>query len=274
MNPCAHTMGTPDIDVFGAAGQFAAIGFRSMEIICASDYRCAIRSDWPADQTGQLKRHLASLNMSVACLTPYLRDICSLDREKYDRCMNEAKRVIQLAHTLETVGIRMLAGSEEHPTDEEGAICHLAEALGELCKFAEPYGVELWVENHMGTLACSAAATKRIVAQTGASNIGIVYDQANLTQLHAETYEEAIRIQAPYIRHVHVKDASWQPQGRIAKLLGEGQMPWEPIVGLLKEIGYDGCLCHEYERRWYPGDLPGADEGMAKGFRYLSDLIR
>jgi sugar phosphate isomerase/epimerase len=270
--PCAHTMGTPEYDVFRAAEVFASIGFSAIEIICTAEYKCAVERSWTPDLRKQLRHHLVKLNMTAASLTPYLKMINSLDSAARFKCMEEAKEVVHLAHDLQCKGIRMLAGVEVSPKDEPLAASLLVEALGELGEFANPYGVELWVENHMDSLATSAASTVRIVEQINLPNVGIVYDPANLIETGGEPSLDALHKQAPYIRHVHVKDAVWSVSRREAKLLGVGMLDWTEIINRLSEIGFDGYLCHEYERRWAP-ELPPAEIGMAKGYQYIKQVM-
>ncbi len=76
----------------------------------------------------------------------------------------------------------------------------------QLGPMAVDHGVILCVENHFGTVTVSAADTVAIVEEVDSPGVGILYDQANLTFTHREDYPEAIRLQAPWIRHVHVKD--------------------------------------------------------------------
>jgi sugar phosphate isomerase/epimerase len=266
-------MGTPDADVFRAAEIFADIGFPGIEILCTNEYKCSVDIGWSSQARRQLRDHLAGLTMKTVCLTPYLKPINAFDAEVRKACMEEGREVIRLAHDLECSGIRILAGMDVDTDQELQAVSILVQSLGELAAFAEPYGVELWVENHMNSLAYSAAATVRIVEQVNLPNVGIVYDQANLIEMEAEPWEEALRLQAPYIRHVHMKDAVWEPSGRQAKLLGQGQVPWLEISEAINKSGYKGHLCHEYERRWYPNELPIAEIGMAQGYSYMESLI-
>lgn len=273
MKPCAHTMGTPDVDVFRAAEIFADIGFPAIEIICTNEYKCSVHIGWSSQSRRQLRDHLAGLTMKSVCLTPYLKTINSFDAELRKACMEEGREVVRLAHDLECGGVRILAGMDVDADREMQAVSILVESLGELAAFADSYGVELWVENHMNSLAYSAAATLRIVEQVNAPNVGIVYDQANLIEMEAEPWEDALSLQAPYIRHVHIKDAVWEPRGRQAKLLGQGQVPWPEICEALNESGYKGYFCHEYERRWSPKELPIAEIGMAQGYTYIKSLI-
>jgi sugar phosphate isomerase/epimerase len=58
-----------------------------------------------------------------------------------------------------------------------------------------------------------------------------------------------------------------------SKIPGEGIIPWPGIIKKLKEMGFTGYLSLEYERRWYPQDLPPANEGMKKGLNYIRSII-
>jgi sugar phosphate isomerase/epimerase len=60
----------------------------------------------------------------------------------------------------------------------------------------------------------------------------------------------------------------------ISRVLGEGILPWEKIIALLKRSGYDGWLSLEYERRWYPDLLPPAEIGMKAGADLLRRILR
>jgi sugar phosphate isomerase/epimerase len=268
-------MGTPESDVFQAAELLSRIGYDGIEIICASDYNCAIHVGWSEEELNRLRLHLERIQLKVACVTPYLYQINAADPDARHACLQQAEHIIRMASLLQARGIRILAGTGVKG-DRTEAEAILVDSLQRLSSFAEPYGVELWLENHNGSLADSAAATADLVKRVERPNVGIVYDQTNLTELHAEETELALQLQLPYIRHVHAKAKAWSDRGSKATLFGEGQVnvQWEPIIRRLQDAGYDGYVCYEYERRWAPDLLPLADTGMAHGFQYLSRLIR
>ncbi|MHA6626262.1 TIM barrel protein [Pseudonocardia sichuanensis] len=56
------------------------------------------------------------------------------------------------------------------------------------------------------TMTQTAADTARLVSEVGHPSVGVLYDQANLTFTHDETWQEAFAVQGELVRHVHVKD--------------------------------------------------------------------
>jgi sugar phosphate isomerase/epimerase len=135
-------------------------------------------------------------------------------------------------------------------------------------------------------MTVSAAETVALVKEIDSESVGILYDQANLTFTHREAYEEAIRVQADWIRHVHVKDlefihpdralktaqvASIDKSERIhaSRIIGDGILDWNAIVTALAASGYDGSYSLEYEYRWNPEDLPEPAVGFPESTRRL-----
>ena len=102
---------------------------------------------------------------------------------------------------------------------------------------------------------------------------------------------EALRLLEGLIAMVHVKDLVYkegatggftsskvvtvdESERRVSsRIPGEGIIPWPEILPALAARGFDGWLSLEYERRWYPHDLPPAGEGMRRGFEYLQKLL-
>ena len=52
-----------------------------------------------------------------------------------------------------------------------------------------------------------------------------------------------------------------------------GDLPLEELCRSMREIGYDGWISLEYERRWQRVDLPDASEGMPKGANYIRGIL-
>ncbi|MBQ7649731.1 MAG: hypothetical protein IJS15_02165, partial [Victivallales bacterium] len=70
----------------------------------------------------------------------------------------------------------------------------------------------------------------------------------------------------------HIKD--WTLESRIplkktSCLMGEGTVRWPEALKALKEIGYTGYVSDEYEKYWYPDDLPEPEIGMKHNLDYV-----
>jgi L-ribulose-5-phosphate 3-epimerase len=80
--------------------------------------------------------------------------------------------------------------------------------------------------------------------------IGVNFDPANMILYDKGEPVEAVRILAPWIKHIHIKDAvrtsrpgTWGTE----VLWGEGQVGPKIFLNVLEEIGYDGVLAIERE---------------------------
>jgi sugar phosphate isomerase/epimerase len=176
--------------------------------------------------------------------------------------------------------------ADEPAADVPRLWARLVASLRRLGPIALDHGVVLCIENHFGTMTVSAADTLALVEEVDSPGVGILYDQANLAFTHREPYDEAIRLQAPWIRHVHVKDLEFIHPDRILKtnqvasidkserihasrMIGDGILDWKAIVEALRAVGYDGSYSLEYEYRWNPEDLPAPEVGFPESARRL-----
>jgi L-ribulose-5-phosphate 3-epimerase len=80
--------------------------------------------------------------------------------------------------------------------------------------------------------------------------VGVNFDPANMILYDKGQPVEAVRILAPWIRHIHIKDAirtsrpgTWGEEVP----WGDGQVRPEQFLNVLEEIGYDGVLAIERE---------------------------
>lgn len=264
-----HTMGTPELTPAAAIDLFARLELDGVELICTDGYQCGVALQTPEGELQALRRRAADQGLAIAGLVPYMKDMNSADGAARRRSIAEAKGAVDIAVKLGCPAVRILAGHEVPAAERDAALRRLAEALREIGEHARPAGVRLAIENHMDTMATSAAATMEIVRAVDLPNVGVLYDQGNLTHLGQEEYGPAIDLQWPHIHHVHAKDMLWLGSERRAAVMGDGIVPWPQIVRRLTALGYDGYYSLEYERRWSPDQLPPAEVGMRRGAELL-----
>ncbi|WP_136610721.1 sugar phosphate isomerase/epimerase family protein [Sinomonas albida] len=281
MRLAGHTLGTPEQTVPEALALFADAGLDAAEVIYQDGYRSALplRDRRSAEEA---RRASEDLGIPIIGLTPYATGINALEEGKWRTAVDEFRGAIEIAQAVGADRVRVYAGSW-HPGDREQAAHwdRLVAALGTLAPEAAGAGVRLCVENHFGTMTQSAAETARLVREVDHEAVRVLYDQANLTFTHDETYQEALRIQGDLIGHVHVKDlvftdpdAPFQASetARVAaseravrsRVVGDGVLPWAGILSSLAALGYDDVLSLEYEYRWHPQDLPEPAVGFAR----------
>lgn len=293
MKIAGHTMGTPEYTLPEAIRFFSSIGLDGIEIIVQTDgYKCAIDLNANASEIVAVKSLLRENNLDAACLTPYLNLFNSVDETERKTECERLRKVILLAEALDAPSIRIYGGKfvtgEKDPGDFK--IAQFVKSMRECGEFAKAHNVKLCMENHFGTMTTTAAKSAEIANLIDHPNVGILYDQANIAFFPAEEFEEAIRLQAGRIFHVHVKDLVYREvAGQLvcsevshikesertvsSRIPGEGILDWPSILGSLKKSGYDGWLSLEYERRWQTIDLPHASEGMPRAFRYIREIL-
>ena len=73
----------------------------------------------------------------------------------------------------------------------------------------------------------------------------------------------------PYLRHVHVKDSSrYSGEGFDIILPGQGTVPIREALSLLKDCGYEGYLCFEWEKHWHP-EIQEAELALPEYVNYM-----
>ena len=130
---------------------------------------------------------------------------------------------------------------------------------------AASYGVTLLFETH-DDFSTSAALLPLLEAV--GSRAGVIWDI-----LHPYRFGEPMEITCqnllPYLRHVHVKDSSrYSGEGFNIILPGQGTVPIREALSLLKDCGYEGYLCFEWEKHWHP-EIQEAELALPEYVNYM-----
>ena len=269
MRIAGHTMGTPESTLMEAIDLFAALGLDGIEIICADDYRCGINLTTLPAELLRIKRRAHEAGLQIVGIVPYTKDMNHAAAAARAQAVADLERAVDIAAALECPSVRVFGGHEVPPDEHTSALGWLAGSLRAAGEYAQSAGIQLNVENHMDTMATSAEMTTAIVRAVDLPNVGILYDQANLNFMGQEDHVTAIAMQGSRINHVHVKDFYWHGTERVAAVLGKGIVLWMEIVGALTELDYAGFYSLEYERRWFPEQLPPPATGMQQCLAFL-----
>lgn len=286
-----HTMGTPERTVVEAIKMFGEIGLDGAEIVVQNDYYSGIPYDASPELLQEIKDAAEEAGISIVCLTPYYSRYNNLDDSVRDAEIQGLKKVVDYAAFLGAGCIRIYGGEYMADEKDETGEKHrrLVEAMRECGDYAVQFGVTLVVENHFNTMCVTAKQDADTLREINHPNVGALYDQPNLIFMGAEPCEVAIPEFGKLIKHVHAKDLVFKEQtvqfaascvshptdserNVISKVVGQGITPWPTILRLLTEQGYTGWLSLEYERRWYPDQLPDAAIGMKESADYLRSI--
>ena len=290
MRLAGHTLGTPNHTVPQAIRLFRAAGLDAAEVIYQDGYTSGLPQ---GDRRAAMEalRAAEDEGLPIIGLTPYTTAINALDESEWRGGVDEFRGAIETAHLLGADRVRVYAGSW-HPGDADhaGRWARLREALQTLAPEAEQAGVRLCVENHFGTMTQTAAQTAALVREVAHPAVRVLYDQANLTFTHDETFEEAFAVQGDLVGHVHVKDLVFtDPNAAFhatetarvdaseravrSRVVGTGVLPWPQILAALLRHGYDDLLSIEYEYRWHPQDLPTPEDGFRESAAALRGML-
>ena len=118
--------------------------------------------------------------------------------------------------------------------------------MTELADAARDHGIMLLMETGQE----SAADLRSCLEDLNHPALGVNFDPANMILYGKGNPVEAVRILAPWIRHVHIKDAiaSIQPDEWGTEVpWGDGEVEHDAFFQALEEIGYSGALAIERE---------------------------
>ena len=271
-----HTMGAPKCDIFEVIELFKGISYDGIEVRVAADGQ--IDSEKLTDDEAR-KIHAASRakEMEFSCLTSYYQNFVNM--EEREGVIKNLKRVIEIASILHCPLVRVYGGVE--PFSQPGvwfsdAWSRTVDGIRQTAEYAAKFGVRICIETHIGSLTMSVRDTVRLIEDVNMANVGMLLDYAWVELAGVETGAEAIRKAARHIFHVHIKD--WKLESRIplkkkSCLMGEGTVRWPEALQALREVGYTGYVSDEYEKYWYPQELPEPEIGMKHNLEYAKKFL-
>ena len=135
------------------------------------------------------------------------------------------------------------AGREDTPELRE----RIARADALVTTWHTPF---LKLETH-GDFAAGRASAE-VIRLADHPSLCIIWDAANSFSA-GESIEDSAAAVAPYLAHVHLRDA--RPMGKehwTPVLAGRGLVPFGEVVAALKRLGYEGFVSFEWEKYWHP----------------------
>lgn len=264
-----HMMGTPDKTVKEAIALYHSIGMDGIEVVAQEGQAFSI--DAPESLITEVMQSSMLLPDGVVTLTPYFWKINSADEKVRAENIDGVKRAVLLASRMGARFVRSYSGVEDAGGTPEENWKRAVEALREIAPVAEKNGVTVLVENHPGTMTRTGEATYQLIDAVGSSRVRALYDPANVLHDTDEPWETTYAAQKDVIAYVHCKDFFMVGGERKACPVGKGIVPWDRIMKKL--AGYEGYVSFEYEKRWYPDQLPDAEIGIPQCVAYLKSLL-
>jgi len=197
----------------------------------------------------ETREFLEEQNLSVCCIDTSC-SFDSIDEQTRQLNVDIALKHCAIAEGLGAPLIRVFPNEIPRGATREETRDRIAASLRELSARA-PSRIRVGLETH-GDFATGSAVAE-IIRLAGQSSLAIIWDVAN-SFAAGDSIAESISAVAPYLAHVHLRDARpkmnttlWQPM-----LAGEGQVPLRQAIETLRTMNYKGYVSFEWEKHWHP----------------------
>lgn len=197
--------------------------------------------------------------------------------------MDALKRVIEMAHELESPLVRIMTSKKEQILwGENGAekwnVAHgawdtLPPLIAPAVELAKAEGLKLVVETGNGTMVNSNYTARKLIDDLNARDtLKVLWDPANNCWCHERAFPDGYNeVRDGYLGHIHIKDVLVDtPRAKLTvKKMGEGQLAeqFQSMADALKTDGYDGVI--SFESVYHTGD-----GDFENGFRLCIDLFK
>jgi len=250
------TFACPEATAEEAVDFAERLGYQGIEFRCDGGHLHGVEPGVNDRKAGKIRGRLEDAGVEACCLATSLQFAD-------DKVVGDAPSRLDLAASIGAPALRVFCG----PVPEGRSIEEVQDLVGRnlalVADEASSLNLQLWLETHdtFSKAHHAAAAVKR----ADHNNVGLCYDNMHpyRTGEPLETTKQAVEGR---VRHCHFHDAINDPNQVVIHPLGEGELPMDEMLLMLKGIGYDGYLSGE----WF-GQMYGEDPEVSLT-RYMSDM--
>ncbi len=250
----------PKILEFAESHGFAAIELRGL--IGSMDLPS--RPEFAPERIAQSKKEIAAHGLKIANIgsSAALHDA---DPAKHAQQLADAKRFIDLASALGSPYVRVFGNDIKGPKEE--VVARVAAGLHELGEYAGPRGVTVIIESHGDFV--DSSTLKEVLTRADSPHAALLWDAHHTYADGHEQPEYTVHELGSWVRHTHLKNSVPAGKERKYVLTGRGGVPIERQVQALRNIGYKGYFCFEWEKAWHP-DLEEPEIAIADYAKVVS----
>jgi sugar phosphate isomerase/epimerase len=177
------------------------------------------------------------------------------------------KNLIVVANEIGANAVRFVTGQAHPNVKKEDGIDWIVQGLEEIVRFAEPYGIQIRLENHyrdksvweLPDFTHKAEVFFQLYDRIQDTPVMINYDCSNPLMCGDDPLEILHKVKKKVVS-VHASDrkrGSYQHS-----VIGEGEVPFDDIFQVLSESGFTGWISAE-------DGNPKGDEGFFKSLEFL-----
>lgn len=197
------------------------------------------------------KRKFVKASIEIPCFSSSVRLFTTSDNE-LTRYLVELRQYARLCNEFQTPYIRVFGG-KIGPFSRQDALINVVENLRKMLPIVEQHQVCLLLETHDDWTNCQFV--KDVLDRIDSPFLQVLWDVHHPYRTVAEYPEQTWQTLGENIKYTHWKDSYLKEdceRGYQLCLLGEGDIPLEPIYRLLQDKKYDGYYTLEWEKVWCP----------------------
>jgi sugar phosphate isomerase/epimerase len=244
------TLGCPEWTLEQVAAAARNLGYHGTELrALGGSINLLQRSEFQPGSIERTGAFFRDQNLAICCVdTSCCFD--SADAGTRQENIEIALRHCEIAAALDAPLIRVFPNEIPAGATREETRDRIVASLRHVAMRA-PSGVRIGLETH-GDFARGYAAAE-IISLADHPNVGLIWDVANALAA-GDSIEESARAVAPYLVHVHLRDAH-AVEGRehwLPVLAGRGAVSFAETIDALHGLAYQGYISFEWEKYWHP----------------------
>lgn len=273
MNISFSTLACPDWSWRDILTHGPAYGYDGVEVrLLQRETDLLSVAEFRPSQRPARRRELADAGFHISGLASSVRFDHPEEKDR-ERDLQTGKAYLELAVELGAGFVRVFGDVLPEGVPRETTLRHIADGLQQLGEAAETLNVEVVMETH-GDFSDSKLVAD-VMRQVEGPAVGVLWDTHHPWRFYGEELSATFACLKPWVRQTHWKDSVTKRETttddeesqRAAEaahalmsghkhanyvLFGEGEFPAGECLRLLREAGYDGWHCYEWEKAWHP----------------------
>ncbi len=231
----------PDLTLAEMLEAAAQWGYKGLEPRIDAGHAHGIETSLTPAARQAVRQQVAASPVTLCCLASSAR---FADPDTCGDYLDATRRELDLAADLDIPVLRIFGGHFPDTVDRAAAIDSLAEALATLTDQAEDCDTTLCLETHDAW--CNPHHVVQVLEQVNHPRVAANWDVLHPVRTTEMTLAESLAILSPWIRHVHMHDATLAP-GRIHYVpIGTGAIDHRQVIRGLQAIAYTGYMSGEW----------------------------
>lgn len=205
--------------------------------------------------------------LSISAVGMIGNDFLVDEPEEIKTEVERMKDIARIARSINCGVIRTEAGSPKESIPKNKWAEIIAECISRCLGAAEKNDVKYALDNH-GLVSNDAELQLEIFRRLDSPRVGANLDTMNYRWFGYAVDELSGIYQkiAPWTFHTHIKDGTGVQKNYQGEALGDGEVPISQAITSLRDAGYNGVYCIEYE-----GNEPVS--GYGGSYSYLKKML-